>query len=249
VAASDILPLCGHPIVEASIMFGTLLESRARRRGRPGGAAVSVAMHVAIFGAVTATTVHSRVVKPVKPEPLAIRLDHPPAPRPATRTTTDAGASAPITISAVVIRHIVAPTTISPTLPPIDQSFGQASDSIDIGHAGSGLVRALLDNATATDAREWRGVDLQTRILASGTPRYPESLRQAAIDGVVLVRFVVDTAGRIDMSSVAIVSSTHDLFSRSVRDALPSFRFKPAESGGHRVSALAEMPFEFRIAK
>jgi periplasmic protein TonB len=48
---------------------------------------------------------------------------------------------------------------------------------------------------------------------------------------------------------VAILSSTHELFSRAVRDALPGFRFRPAEMGGHRVRALAEMPFEFQITK
>ena len=45
------------------------------------------------------------------------------------------------------------------------------------------------------------------------------------------------------------MSSTHDLFTRTVRAALPAFRFKPAELGGHRVRALAEMPFEFQITK
>jgi protein TonB len=59
----------------------------------------------------------------------------------------------------------------------------------------------------------------------------------------------VDTSGRIDMNSVTVIASTHDLFTRAVRDALPAFRFKPAELGGHRVRALAEMPFEFQITK
>jgi len=45
------------------------------------------------------------------------------------------------------------------------------------------------------------------------------------------------------------VSSTHDLFSRAVLEALDGFRFKPAEVGTRRVAALAEMPFEFRITK
>jgi hypothetical protein len=32
-----------------------------------------------------------------------------------------------------------------------------------------------------------------------------------------------------------------------VRDAMGNFRFRPAEVGGRRVAALAQMPFEFRI--
>ena len=54
-------------------MFGTLLESRATRRRRPGGAAVSVAVHMAIIGAITATTVHGRAVSREKPEPVLIQ--------------------------------------------------------------------------------------------------------------------------------------------------------------------------------
>ena len=38
------------------LMFGTLLESRARRHRRTGGAALSIAAHVAIIGVATAAT-------------------------------------------------------------------------------------------------------------------------------------------------------------------------------------------------
>jgi len=86
-------------------------------------------------------------------------------------------------------------------------------------------------------------------VITPARPRYPESLRSAGIDGRVLVQFTVDTTGRVDMNSVKILSSTHDLFTRAVRDALGNFRFRPAEVGGRRVNALAEMPFEFQITK
>jgi len=231
-------------------MFGTLLESRARRHRRPGGAAVSVAVHMAIIAAITATAVRGGTMPRETPEPVVIHFSHPPAPPPIERrSSTRMIEPGSVAISPVVIRHIDAPTTIPVNLPPIDSSFGHSGDSIVIGHGGSGLVRGIVDREEHDGPSEWRGVDLQTRIVASGKPRYPESLRQAAIDGIVVVRFVVDTTGRIDMSSVSIVSSTHDLFTRAVRDALPEFLFKPAESGGRRLRALAEMPFEFQIRK
>ena len=72
------------------------------------------------------------------------------------------------------------------------------------------------------------------RIVSSSKPRYPEQLRQAGVDGRVLVRFTVDTTGRVDPSSVKILTSTHDLFSRAVRESLAGFRFKPAEVNGRR---------------
>jgi periplasmic protein TonB len=232
-------------------MFGTLLESRAQRRRRPGGAAVSVAVHMAIIGAITATTVHGTVVSKEKPEPIPIHLNPPPPP-PATHTVVMRDRTpGPVTVATITIHRIDPPTTILDHLPPIDSSFGRGIDSIVIGGGGSnpGLASAIGVGEERSGPSEWVGADLQTRILASGKPRYPESLRQAAIDGRVLVRFTVDTTGRIEMSSVTVLASTHDLFTRSVRDALPAFRFKPAEVGGHRVRALAEMPFEFQITK
>lgn len=234
-------------------MFGTLLESRARRRRRPGGAAVSVAVHMAIIGAVTATTVRGSVGKNDEPSPVLIHFDsHVVPPPPDVHTSTERSVNGgPITIAPIPIHHIEAPLTIPVDLPPIDPSAGSGIDSIVIGGGSNtgGLAQRIADAGDGKDATEWRGVDLQTRIVTPARPRYPESLRQAAIDGTVLVRFVVDTTGRVDMSSVAVVSSTHDLFTRAVREALPGFRFRPAEMGGRRVRALAEMPFEFQITK
>jgi periplasmic protein TonB len=215
---------------------------------------VSAAVHVAIIGAVTATTVHGGVAKIAKPDRVVVHFDRPtPArPRPTRQTpTTSSEASGPVTITPITIHRIDPPTTTPIGLPPIDSSFGRGSDSVAIGHGTSisGAAHNLFDAGDRNAASEWSGRELQTRIVASAKPRYPESLRQAAIDGVVVVRFVVDTSGRVDMSSVAVVSSTHDLFTRAVREALPNFRFKPAELGGTRVRALAEMPFEFQITR
>ena len=44
-----------------------------------------------------------------------------------------------------------------------------------------------------------------------------------------------------------VIDSTHDLFSRAVRDALARARFTPAEAGGRKVRQLVEQAFTFRI--
>lgn len=233
-------------------MFGTLLESRAKRRRRVGGAAVSVAAHLTIIGAITATTVHGGVTKPEPPDRVVVRFDRPTPPPPKSiADPLPRPVVGPTSFSPITIRHIEAPRTIPVTLPAIDSSFGAASDSIVIDHgtSGSPLARGIVGDDERNGTNEWTGTELQTRIVASAKPRYPELLRQAAIDGTVLVRFAIDTTGHVDMNSVTVLSSTHDLFSRAVRDALPGFRFRPAEIGGRRVRALAEMPFEFQITR
>jgi TonB family protein len=70
-------------------------------------------------------------------------------------------------------------------------------------------------------------------------------LRAAGVEGRVLIRFIVDSSGRVE--STTILQSTHDLFSRAVRDVMPSLRLVPAEVNGHRVPMLAEMAFEFAL--
>ena len=60
-------------------------------------------------------------------------------------------------------------------------------------------------------------------------PRYPNLLRQAAVEGEVLAQFVVDTDRRAEVGSLKILKSSHDLFTESVRTALPQMRFVPAD--------------------
>jgi protein TonB len=236
-------------------MLRVLLESKARRQRRIGGMALSIAVHLAIIGAVTATTVHAR--RPTREPIIAVRVippaPHPPAPMPSEprRVTASHVATRGTTIAVDQIHISTDPHT---SLPPIDYTPQPPSDyvtsraGIPTG-TGTAAPRSIVDGEEASDNTDWRGNELLMRIVTPATPRYPESLRQAGIDGRVLVRFVVDTMGRIDVSSVQVIQSTHDLFTRAVRDALGNFRFRPAEAKGHRVPAMAEMPFEFQIRK
>jgi protein TonB len=234
-------------------MFGELLESKARRQRRTGGAALSVAAHVAIVGTITAFT----VPRPPAPKPrvdvyhVVISREPPKSETPARRTESRAPRVGPFT-ALVDVQQLPVPV-ITSELPPIDVTHGFAPDSLVArgGSPGGGPLGHLgrLDLSDSTGSNEWRGNEALMRVVTQSKPRYPESLRQAAIDGRVLVQFKVDTLGRIDPASVTILSSTHDLFSRAVRDALGGFRFRPAEVNGRRVVALAEMPFEFSIQR
>jgi protein TonB len=78
-------------------------------------------------------------------------------------------------------------------------------------------------------------------------PRYPEALRARGIAGAVVVRFVVDSAGRIAAGSLQVLETTDPLFTDAVRDALSHVRFVPAEVAGRPVAQLVEQRFEFRL--
>ena len=78
-------------------------------------------------------------------------------------------------------------------------------------------------------------------------PSYPDMLKSANVQGEVLAQFVVDVNGRVEMNTFKVLKSTHDLFTSSVKAALSSWRFYPAEVGGRRVKQLVQMPFVFGL--
>ena len=232
-------------------MLGVLLESRARRQRRSGGAALSVATHLAIIAFITMTTVRVAPARPNHERPTAVVFAPPKTVSPRlARVVSNQRASGPA-IDIPTMPHIPVPQTIPMSLPPIDSKNVAASNDVVLGggdsHAAAGPLSILEGEAPAST--DWRGTELIMRILTPARPRYPERLRALGIEGTVVVRFSVDTTGRVDSKSAQIISATNPEFSRAVLEALDGFRFRPAEVGGRHVAALAEMPFEFRITR
>jgi TonB family protein len=78
-------------------------------------------------------------------------------------------------------------------------------------------------------------------------PHYPETLKSAGIGGVVVLAFIVDTAGRVDVGSATVLQLTDDRFLSSVVAALPLLRFTPAEFAGRKVRQLVAQPYYFGL--
>jgi protein TonB len=88
-------------------------------------------------------------------------------------------------------------------------------------------------------------------VLIGDAPRapYPEALRTRGREraGQAILEFTVDTAGRVDMSTVTEVQSDHDAFTTAARSVLPALRFFPAQQAGKKVRSVVRMPFHFSI--
>jgi TonB family protein len=67
------------------------------------------------------------------------------------------------------------------------------------------------------------------------------------IEGLVRVRFVVDSTGLVDLSTFKVLETTNESFARAVRAAMPDMRFRPAMMGTRAVRQLSEQPFAFRL--
>jgi TonB family protein len=77
-------------------------------------------------------------------------------------------------------------------------------------------------------------------------------LRSGPREGQVVVRFMVNELGSVEVASMIVERSDHELFTAAVRDVLPRFRFEPARTLGREskpVAAWVSVPFRFTTKK
>ncbi|MGI0018452.1 MAG: TonB family protein [Nitrosotalea sp.] len=85
------------------------------------------------------------------------------------------------------------------------------------------------------------------RVEGSAAPIYPAQMLAQGIEGVVRTRFVIDTTGRADSTSLEVLASSNDAFELAVRASLPGMRFLAANVVGHKVRQMVEQEFDFRL--
>ncbi len=83
----------------------------------------------------------------------------------------------------------------------------------------------------------------------SMAPAYPAALLAKGIGGGTFVHYVVDTAGRVEVSTIQIIRTTHPEFATAVTEALALMRFQPAVQGSQRVRQWVQQNFAFKIVR
>jgi len=76
-------------------------------------------------------------------------------------------------------------------------------------------------------------------------PRYPVAAFTEQKAGMALLRFVVGADGKVDPTTLAVVSTDDPLFAQSVANFVVSARFTPAAIGGTPVAQVYELPVDF----
>lgn len=239
-------------------MFRNLIETNARRQRSTGGAFVSFALHTALIALVAVATANAGDPDPVDETEAVNFVDTPrpdepltPEPEPAPATPPPEAVAVPPTMKGS--QTLEPPLDIPNVIPPIDLSrpLTDERDFRGIGAKGGtpdGVFGApsspIVDVTRDYDVHE---VERPVVPLNDVAPAYPAMLRTQGTEGRVVVRFVVDTTGRVEEGSIEVVESAHDLFAAAVRRALAGARFAPAEHGGRRVRQLVQQPFVFEI--
>jgi len=227
-------------------MFAQLIASRVPRRRSPGGFAASVALHgILVAGAVVATA-HVPVRHAPRAELLVTYVA--PAVRPhAPAPTTPAGAL-PVPAAPRIIN---VPLTVPDGIPPIDPlRTAIGADDPFIFRVGVPSQPAVPGPAVDDPGAPFLDTQVEVPVAfdpRSPMPRYPQLLKDAGVEGLARLRFVVDTLGRVEPGTVHVVESTHPAFALAVQAALPGMRFTPARVGNHKVRQLVEFPLEFKL--
>jgi len=232
-------------------MLKTLIESRRKAERSSGGTAASIVLHAVLIllaVAATATARDNLLRKPKAQELVYIPLKKPaPKPAPVPRRTTETLAPLPVK----GFKLLIAPPKIPDHLPPIDYS-GPVTNPRDFSGVGAPGGRADgVERAAPVDPNGTYLVgQVEKQTLAfpdNPKPVYPSMLESAHVAGSVLVQFVVDTTGRVDMRTFTVLDATNALFVEAVKHVLPGWKFYPAEAGGHKVKQLVQMPFAFTV--
>lgn len=87
------------------------------------------------------------------------------------------------------------------------------------------------------------------RYAHSAAPVYPPELSARGKEGKVDATYVVDTAGRVDPTTIRVMRSDDTLFTASVITALGEARFRPAKRLGEPVRQMVQQRFSFKLAQ
>jgi TonB family protein len=97
--------------------------------------------------------------------------------------------------------------------------------------------------ATTANARFEQAV-----LVSEPTPQYPKALEAVRIEGRVALEFVIDTAGRVEPTSIKVLESTRTAFEAAARTAVAGAVFRPARMTSHPVRQLTRQSIRFVAA-
>jgi TonB family protein len=217
-------------------MVLTLLESK-RKTGNErlfGVGFASLAIHSAMIASVVYATL------PAAPRDDQVRMDTrvvllPPHEQP------KAADPPPVQLADVLkgFQTVAVPAQIATDMPPVD--LQQRFDPKD--YSGSGVEGGLSGNEVYAEAL----VEERPALLSAPAPVYPALLKQAGIQGRVILPAVIDTTGRVEPASVRILKSPHPGFDQPTKDWVLKALFRPARLQGRGVRVFINLLVDYSI--
>ena len=144
---------------------------------------------------------------------------------------------------------LTAPINIPDKIPDVDLSKA-VTDEKDFSGKGvaGGKANGVVGGVPTNSDQPYFEFQVEKPALpreGNPNPKYPSMLENSRVEGEVLAQFVVDTLGKADMGTFKVLSASNELFASSLKSTLPSWKFYPAEAGGHKVKQIVQLPLKF----
>ena len=142
---------------------------------------------------------------------------------------------------------VVAPTDIPTNIPPINlQERFDPKDYTGTGVEG-GIGTGIVPSSDQVFMESV--VEERPEVLSGPALQYPDLLRQAGVQGRVLVQAIIDTSGRAEPASVKVIQSPNPGFDQPARTYVLRALFRPARVHGRAVRVLVNLPIDFKLSR
>jgi len=140
---------------------------------------------------------------------------------------------------------VIVPAQIPTNIPPVD--LQQRFDPKD--YSGSGIEGGRANGIVASGSEVYAEALVEERpaLLSAPPPEYPPLLKQAGIQGRVILRAVIDTTGRVEPASVKIMKSPNPAFDQPTKDWVLKALFRPARLHGRGVRVFINLPVDYSL--
>src|SRR5256886_14199925 len=184
------------------VVFDVLIESKRKKAGKKAFSVgfISLTVHTAVIaGAVYATLNAGQTDHSVKVDPAMVFLDQQQQQKPPEQQPVQ------LDVPLKGFQTVVAPDVIPTNIPPVN--LQEKFDPKD--YSGTGVEGGIGTGIVPTGNEVFMEaiVEEKPAVLSGPTLQFPELLRQAQIQGRVLVQAVIDTLGRDGPPAVKEVQS------------------------------------------
>ena len=239
-------------------MFENLIESNRKAKPPLSQTIVSMAVHVGIIlGAIQATRSAAQVVKEIVQDTTMVFLKPPEAPPPPPEPPPEN-----VVVSANPppqgFQIITPPDNIPTEIPPVN--LNERFDPRDFTGKGveGGIATGVVGGTGPVPTIEGEvflaaEVDETPQAIDGGAciGKFPPVMMSAGIPGKVVLQFIVNTDGRVDVATLKVISSTHKAFEEPAKQGITSAgcNFRPGKSRGQPVRVLVQQAVSFKIGQ
>ena len=228
-------------------MFDNLIESKPKKG--PGGFTstfFSIALHaVVITGAVYVTLQAGESVIEERQVDVTLQVQQ------QKKAEEQKQEVAPVPQQIKGFQTLSIPTSIPVDIPPPSTQEFNAADFSGVGVEGGIASGRQEERQVIRQDQPYLEAVVEERPERVSSPlaRYPDILRQAGIEGRVLIEVVIDTSGHAERGTIRVLTSTHQLFEGPAREVVQNSLYSPGRIQGRAVRVRVQVPINFNILR